>query len=260
MTNEERWMEQRCGRITASELGNITSASGKIIERNLSYIRQKRWERKHGFALPVNAKQFDIGHEQEPYAYDWAVKNLPVLYPELVGTKLLYAQKQPILPFWVPSGFDRFGASPDCFSEDESVVVEFKTLVGNDTKCFFMDENTSYEEKKAIVWTEHGEQLLGQFLSNILVETIFLVKYAPQLDDVTKDTDAPDAPWRGVVFRFDRKDYLESIKEMKELILLFDAMIDAKINPAEFKVGTWSVTPKGELIQTMPEEKPKKSR
>ena len=46
---------------------------------------------------------------------------------------------------------------------------------------------------------------------------------------------------------------------MKERIRLFDAMIDAKINPAEFKVGDWSVE-NGELKKTIVEkpEKPKK--
>lgn len=259
MDKQEQWMENRCGRITASELGSLTSASGKIIDGNLSYIRQKRWERRHGFALPVNAKQFDIGHENEPYIFHWAVVNMPKLYPELAGVNFIYSQDQEVLPFWVPEGFDRFGASPDAFSEDEDIVLEFKTLVGNDTKCFFMDERTSYEEKKTAVWKEHGDQLIGQFLSNPTVQTIFLIKYAPQMDDVIQDMDSPDAEWRGIVFRFARKDFLESIESMKERIRLFDAMIDAPINPSEFKVGEWSVKD-GELKQTIVEkpEKPKK--
>lgn len=248
MDKQERWMKNRCGRITASELGSLTSASCKIIDGNLSYIRQKRWERRHGFALPVNAKQFDIGHENEPYIFHWAVVNMPKLYPELAGVNFIYSQNEEVLPFWVPEGFDRFGASPDAFSKDENIVLEFKTLVGNDTKCFFMDECTSYEEKKAVVWKEHGDQLLGQLLSNPAVKTIFLIKYAPQMDDVVQDTDSPDALWRGIVFRFDRKDYLESIKNMKERIILFDAFIDSDRNPSDFKVGKWSVEG-GRLVQ-----------
>lgn len=248
MTKEEQWAKMRCGRITASELGNIVSASGKVIDGNLSYIRQKRWERRHGYALPVNAKQFDIGHETEPYIYDWAVKNLPRLYSEVDGTGLVYAQNCPELPFWIPEDMEFFGASPDCFSQDGSIVVEFKTLVGNDTKCFYMDEDTSYVEKTLAAWKEHSSQLLGQFLSNPAVETIFLVKYAPQMDDVMLDTDAPDAPWRGVVFRFDRKSYTESLEALKERIVLFNAFIDSKINPAEFKKGEWVVR-NGKLCQ-----------
>ena len=254
MEKEELWMQQRCGRITASELGSLVSASGKIIDGNLSLIRQKRWERRHGFALPVNAKQFDIGHETEPYIFHWAVVNLPARDSALKGVKFLYSQDQPALPFWVPEGFDRFGASPDAFSEDESIVLEFKTLVGNDTKCFFMDPNTAYEEKAEVVWKEHGPQLLGQFLSNPQVDTIYLIKYAPQLDDVMQDVDSPDADWRGVVFRFDRKNFLESIAAMKARIELFNAFIDSDINPANFKVGMWSVED-GKLKQTIKEKK-----
>ena len=39
-----------------------------------------------------------------------------------------------------------------------------------------------------------------------------------------------------------------SIDEMKYRIILFDKMIDAPINPAEFKKGEWSVV-NGELIK-----------
>ena len=242
-------MEQRCGRITASELGSLTSASGKIIDGNLSFIRQKRWERRHSFALPVNARQFDIGNETEPYIFHWASVNLPKLFPELKGVEFVYSKDLPELPFWIPEDFyTNFGASPDAFSKDESIVLEFKTLVGNDTRCFFMDERTSYEEKEFEVWKEHGDQLLGQFISNPKVQTIFLIKYAPQLDDVMQDTDSPDADWRGIVFRFERKNFEGAINAMKDRIELFDLMIDSNYNPKDFKTGEWSVVD-GELVQ-----------
>ena len=49
-------MQARCGKITASELSEIMSASGKIIDGCVSYIRAKRWERLHGYSLPVSAR------------------------------------------------------------------------------------------------------------------------------------------------------------------------------------------------------------
>ena len=79
------------------------------------------------------------------------------------------------------------------------------------------------------------------------METIILVKYIYQDDDILKDTDSPNAPWRGHVFRFDRKDYEESIEEMRKRIIVFDKMIDAPINPAEFKKGEWYITEDGQL-------------
>ena len=69
MNKEKNWLRKRLGMITASELGQIVSASGKIIDGNLSYIRAKRWERKHGFSHPVSARAMDIGNEQEPMIY-----------------------------------------------------------------------------------------------------------------------------------------------------------------------------------------------
>ena len=251
MDKEFEWKQKRCGMITASELGSITSKSGKIIDGCLSYIRSKRFERKHGYTLPVSAKTMDIGNEQEPYIYQWAVANLG-----LPG--LIYSKDLEEIPFWVAPDCP-MGASPDSYTPDERIVVEFKCLVGNTATEFFDDDYTSYLEKKEAVWDDHGPQILGQFISRPSVEEIWLVKYIYQNDDIIEDNDDPNEPWRGTVFKFARKDYVESIKAMKERIRLFDAMIDSKINPSEFKVGEWSVID-GELKQSIVEkpEKPKK--
>ena len=233
MTKEEFWLKKRVGMITASELGSITSASGKIIDGNLSYIRAKRWERKHGFAHQVSARPMEIGNEQEPMAIEWARKNLSL-------QEIVYSKELPEIPFWVATDCP-VGASPDAFTPDESVVIEIKTLVGATAIEFFADEYTSYEEKKAAVWKDHGDQLLGQFISNSAVQEIILVKYIYQDDDIMSDTDSPLAPWRGIVFKFERNDYEESISAMRDRIRLFDAMIDAPINPSDFKKGEWFI-------------------
>ena len=62
-----------------------------------------------------------------------------------------------------------------------------------------------------------------------------------------RDTDSPLASWRGVVFQFKREDYAESIDVLKERVRLFDAMIDAEINPADFKKGEWLIDEEGKL-------------
>lgn len=240
MDKQQKWLQQRLGMITASELGQITSASGKIIDGNLSYIRSKRWERRRGFSHPVSARTMDIGNEQEPYVYDWCVANLGL-------DKIIYSKDLPTITFWVSEECP-LGASPDAYTPDESTVVELKTLVGATAIEFFGDEDTSYEEKKIAVWKEHGDQLLGQFLSNRKVREIILVKYIYQDDDIMKDTDSPNAPWRGIVFRFERADFAASIAEMKDRIVLFDAMIDSHVNPSEFKKGSWSLKD-GKLVK-----------
>lgn len=241
MDKETRWLKKRLGMITASELGNITSASGKIIDGNLSYIRSKRWERNHGFSHPVSARAMDIGNEQEPMIYEWCKVNLGF-------NEIVYSKELPEIPFWIATDCP-VGASPDAYVPSQRLVFEFKTLVGATAIEFFGDDYTSYEEKKAAVWKDHGDQLLGQFISNSAVEEIWVVKYIYQDDDILKDTDSPLAPWRGLVFKFARKDYEASIEEMKRRIILFDKMIDAPINPSEFKKGEWYVDDNGQLLK-----------
>lgn len=240
MDKEQKWLQKRIGMITASELGQITSASGKIIDGNLSYIRAKRWERKHGFTHPVSARAMEIGNEQEPMIFQWAVENLGL-------GELIYSKDLPEIPFWIASDCP-VGASPDAFTPDNKIVLEFKTLVGATSIEFFGDEYTSYGEKKLAVWKDHGDQILGQFISNSAVEEIWIIKYIYQDDDIIKDTDSPLAPWRGLVFKFARKDYEASIDEMKHRIILFDKIIDTKVNPADFKKGEWSVVD-GKIIK-----------
>lgn len=225
--------------ITASELGQITSASGKIIDSNVSYIRAKRWERKHGFSHPISARAMEIGNEQEPMIYEWCKANLGF-------NEIVYSKDLPEIPFWIATGCP-VGASPDAFTPDQRIVFEYKTLVGATSIEFFGDEYTSYEEKKLAVWKDHGDQLLGQFISNSAVEEIWVVKYIYQDDDILQDTDSPLAPWRGLVFKFARADYSESIAAMEARIRLFDKMIDAPISPSEFKKGEWYVDDVGVL-------------
>ena len=143
MDKETRWLQKRLGKITASELSSITSASGKIIDGNIDYIRAKRFERRHGFALPVSSRAMEIGKEQEPYAVEWYRKYHPYV-------KMVYSQELPEIPFWTNSLVPGFGASPDAFSDDEMVVLEVKCCVGNSTIEFFFDPDTSFEEKRPV--------------------------------------------------------------------------------------------------------------
>ena len=240
MNKEDKWMEKRLGMITASELSNIMSKSGKIIDTNISYIRSKRWERTHGFSHPVSSRTMEIGNEQEPMIYRWTMENAGF-------NEIIYSKNLPDIPFWVSDDCP-MGASPDAFVPSERVVFEFKTLVGATSIEFFGDYFTSYEEKKSAVWSEHGDQILGLFISNRNVEQVKLVKYIYQDDNIMKDLDSPLKPWRGIVFTFDRKDYEASIQYMKERIILFDAMIASQMNPSDFKSGEWFVS-NGKLMK-----------
>jgi hypothetical protein len=194
----------------------------------------------------------EIGNENEPMIFEWLKAN--------VGADNVVYSKDPELgeiPFWVSEDAPYFGASPDAFTFDRETIWEFKTLVGNEATYFFMDKYTPMVEKKARIIKEHGPQILGLFISSPETETIKLIKYAYQRDDLDLDTDSPLAPWRGLVFEFKRSDYQVSIEEMKSRIAMFDQMIDAPVNPVEFKDGLW-VLKDGKLFHQSPEPKPNK--
>lgn len=222
---EKEWKRRRMGIISASELKNITSASGKIIDSNIDYIRHKRFERLHGFNYPVSSRYFDIGHEQEPYIIAWYRAH----HPEV---DLVYSGDCEEIPFW-RVGWAKFGASPDAFTPDHKHLVECKCLCGNSTIEFFADPYTPMEAKRAAVIADHGAQLMGQFLSDDAVEKITLVKYIYQDDDCDDDTDSPLADWRGYEFDFVREDF--DLESMRERIIMFDQYIDLDIDPAVLK-------------------------
>lgn len=240
MDKEHKWRLERCGYITASMLSDITSKSGKIIDGNLSAIRSKRFERKYGYPLLSSSRIMEIGIENEKYVIEWFRKNYP-------NIQIIYSQElEEGIPFWTVD-WARFGASPDAFTEDERIVIDCKTVVSNSNIEFFADQYTSYEEKKAKVWDEHGDQILGLWLSNEKADEVWIVKHI-YCDEFNEFEPAdPLAPWRGIVFKFKRNDYLASISEMKERIKLFDAMIDAPISPSDFKKGEWYLDSNGKL-------------
>lgn len=225
MDKEQQWLKRRLGYISASELKNLCSKSGKVTKENISYIRRKRFQRKHGFTYPVSGYALDMGKIMEHDAVLWFREN----YPEVPIT---YSQELSEIPFWT-ADWAKFGASPDCFTEDQSIVVEIKNLVGNSTAEFFDDTYTPYETKKAFVIEEHGDQICGQFLSNDKVREVWVVKYIYQRDEVDEDTDSPLAPWRGLVFKFRREDF--ELESTKQRIIKFDNFIDTDQDPNLFK-------------------------
>lgn len=222
---EKEWRRKRLGRITASELDQLVSASGKVIDGNIAYVRKKRFERVHGFCYPAFGRALEIGREMEKYACAWFRANYPL-------TEIVYSQELDEIPFWSVD-WANYGASPDGFSPDESLVVEFKTLVGISNIEFFADDRTHYEDKRQAVLKEHGSQIAGQFLSNPKVKEIKLVKYIPQSDEVDEDIDSPLEPWRGLVFSFKREDF--DLDALHDRIIWFDRFIDSDNDAKKLK-------------------------
>lgn len=225
MDKEQVWKLKRFGCISASELGDLFSRSGKVTEGMMDYVSKKRFHRKHKFELPVTGRALEIGKEMEHDAVEWLRANYPSL-------DIIYSQELAEIPFWRVD-WAKFGASPDCYTSDERIVFEIKNCVGNDTVYFFDDDYRSEDEKRIDVWKEHGNQIAGQFLSNPNVEEIWLVKYIYQRDDVMEDIDSPLETWRGKVFKFKRDDF--ELDAMKDRIILFDNFIDSTDSPSVLK-------------------------
>lgn len=230
MDKELTWKRGRVGLITASELPDVVSASGKVTNENITYVRKKRFERKRGFSLPIFGRALDLGKEQEPYAVEWFKAN----YPDI---EIVYSIDQEKIPMW-KADWGNFASSPDCFTPNEELVVEIKSVVGNTAAEFFADERTAFETKRKLVLKEHGPQLAGQFLSNPKVKEIWLLKYIYQRDDVMDDIESPLAEWRGIVFKFNRSDF--DLEGIKERILAFDSFIDSPYDAEMFKTAEWA--------------------
>lgn len=224
---EREWLNRRVGFISASELHNLFSASGKFIDGMVDYCRHKRFERKHGYVIPFTSRAMEIGKEQERYAYEWLKANVEGLKDTLV-----YSQDEPEIPFWTVSDL-RFGASPDTYTRDRGLIVEIKTVVGIGETEYWDDETVPYEDKRSMVLKDHGAQLAGQLLSSPETGEIWLVKYLPQLDDIDKDTDSPTAPWRGWLFKFRRDEF--DLDGLCDRIAHFDAIIDSGRNLDDVK-------------------------
>lgn len=224
---EREWLNRRRGFISASELNNLFSASGKMIDGMCDYIRHKRFERKHGYVIPFTSRAMEIGKEQERYAYEWLKANC-----EELRDKLVYSQDLPEIPFWTMPDL-RFGASPDTFTDDRKLIVEIKTVVGIGETEYWDDETESYENKRNLVLKDHGAQLAGQLLSSPETEQIWLVKYIYQNDDIENDIDSPLAHWRGWLFKFRREEF--DLDGLYQRIADFDAMIDSGKPLSEIK-------------------------
>ena len=63
MDKEQVWKAKRLGCISASELNDLFSRSGKVTEANMDYVRKKRFHRKHKFELPVTGRALEIGRD-----------------------------------------------------------------------------------------------------------------------------------------------------------------------------------------------------
>lgn len=214
MNDRSEWRMMRAGKITASRLDDICTASGKWTQASMSYLYQLQRERILGAPMPeVSSKAMEWGNEQEPYAVDWLRHNMPEEYR---GMKVRHYDVDFESKVFVSTDYG-YGCSPDADIYDgESIraLVEIKSPYRSVELCTIFSPTMPYELKKERVKKEHGMQLAGQLLLYPEVEKILLLKYDGQDDDDDNDMRSPLDPSRGILFEFRRDEFdLEGIEE-----------------------------------------------
>lgn len=210
---QENWLRRKIGVISASELHLLMSKSGKWTKENLSLLYKIQRQRFLKEPAPqINARNFELGHEHEPYAIKWLEKNY--------GWSIQYASDMDEIPFIINDY--GLGASPDAYRVGVSPmeIIEIKTVVGATELNWLFSPTVPFDKKRVHVYELHKDQIAGLLNTHPYVNNVYLVKYDPQLDE--NDFDLRDAMHidRGLVFSFTREEmgsYLEAVeKRVKE--------------------------------------------
>ena len=235
----QNWLLSRVGYMSASSLEKLGKPGAKFGDTALAYIYSI--QRQRLTKVPddqVSSKSMSIGTDNEPYAIDWLRENtdLKVLHCDNDFTEKLFIKVPEI----------GFGTSPDAivapsdYMETENIdfttlsfepkqLIEIKCIVGTGAKGkdWMFSPTVSYEKKRAAVFAEHNEQLIGQFISMPTVESIILMKYLPQSDDNEFDYDSPLHERRGLLFTFTREEMGMLINQWYERIKFVNEYIDS---------------------------------
>ena len=210
-SQERQWKLDKVGYMSASELGLLNSASGKFTQTNLSYLYKIERQRSTGNPPPpVFSKNFDIGTEQEPYAFDWIQKNHS-------GSAVLLSK------VFKKVDWATFGASVDVLDGgEEGEIIEIKTLVSEGEINWFMSPSVPFDKKRQRALKLHKDQMVGQLLAYPKVDTIWIMKYNYQNDDDPFDLLPTDHPSRGLMFKFTREEFGIEIEKSKKRIIFAD--------------------------------------
>ncbi|WAX17128.1 hypothetical protein PF672P1_00070 [Parabacteroides phage PF672P1] len=210
---QDNWLRRKIGVISASEVHLLMSKSGRWTKENLSFLYKIQRQRFLNEPSPqIKARNFELGHEHEPYAVKWLERNY--------GWSIQYASDMEEIPFIINEY--GLGASPDAYRIDtpEREIIEIKTVIGATELNWLFSPTVPFDKKRVHVYDLHRDQMAGLLCTHPDVKTVYLVKYDPQLDD--NDFDLRDAfdKNRGLVFTFTRDEmgsYLETLeKRVKE--------------------------------------------
>ena len=221
---EEKWLKERIGFISASEVDKLMSKSGKWTQGNITYlykIQRQRFLKEP--APPVFSRIMQIGTENEPYAVEWIRVNM--------GWIVVHCDKDLSEKAFVKTDWG-LGSSPDAYLVEDAfsdnlghiiaakikALIEIKCVVGEETTNYYFSPTVPFEKKRLRAFDEHRDQMAAQLLTHPSISTIYLMKYDPQDDENPWDLRPVLDESRGLLFEFSRDEFGSYLDEMKERV------------------------------------------
>ena len=232
MTDKEyQWHLKRIGKITASEVHNIMTKSGKWTKTAISYLYKVQRQRFINEPAPIkNARSLSWGKANEEVAIAWLRENY--LKDKSSKFSIFHCDEDGDEKIFI-TGDDNFGGSPDAYLMYGSKIrayIEIKCVYGEEETNWIFSPTVPINEKRERVYEEHVHQLAGQLLLPGSPDKIMLLKYdAPDEDNEFDMRDAID-PRRGIIFTFTKKELQPVMDEMKERVWFANKCLNDNIH------------------------------
>lgn len=228
---EYRWQLKRIGKITASEVDKIMTASGLWTKTAVSYLYKIQRQRTIREPAPIkNAKSLKWGKENEAEAINWLranmlkgkLKNYTIFHCDVDGDEKVFIE-----------GDNNFGGSPDAYlMKGDNIVayIEIKCVYGEEETNWIFSPTVPEERKRKRVLDEHMWQMAGQMSLPNAPDKIFLIKYDAQ--DIFNEFDVrdPEDSSRGLIFEFTREELAPHIENLKKRVAFANKCLEEKID------------------------------
>lgn len=228
---EYKWHLKRIGKITASEVDKIMTASGRWTQTAVSYLYKIQHQREIKEPAPIkNAKSLKWGKENEAEAIEWLRENF--LRGEYKKHTIFHCDADGDEKIFI-EGENNFGGSPDAFlmkGKKVEAYFEIKCTYGEEETNYIFSPTVPYERKKERVKKEHLWQIVGQMALPGAPDTIYLVKYDAQDVFNEFDTRSPLNQSRGIIFKFTREELSDKIEQLKERVAFADKCLNDGID------------------------------
>lgn len=233
---EYRWQLKRIGKITASEVENIMTASGKWTQTAISYLYKIQRQRTIKEPAPIkNARSLEWGKVNEPNAVEWLRENL--LQEKYKKCTIFHCDAEGDEKFFI-EGDNNFGGSPDAYlmrGRKIAAYIEIKCTYGEEETNRIFSPTMPYERKRDRVLKEHLWQMVGQMALPNAPDKIILLKYDAQDTFNVFDLRSPTDPSRGIWFEFSREELSPYIEQLKERVAFANKCLDDGIDLDEIQ-------------------------